>query len=65
MLKIRNSTWNLIRKDFSENEKEELKKFLIGEIICPPCFIIDETKLNVALEFKIIQAIKQYDVEHL
>ncbi len=55
---IGNAKWLEIREQFSEPEKEELRANISGSVICPAGVTIDETKLNVALEFKILQAVK-------
>ncbi len=54
---IRDSDWEAVREQFSEDEKAALRASVQGQAICPKGFIINETKLNVALEFKITQAI--------
>lgn len=60
---IRDRTWEVIRDKFSEREKEELRKSIIGEAICPAGYIIDIKKLDVALEFKLEQALSIYKAE--
>ncbi len=60
---IRDTDWEAIRDQFSEDEKVELRKAIQGEAICPKGFIIDETKLNVALEFKITQAVANHKAD--
>lgn len=57
---IRDTTWERIRDKFSEREKIELRKAVTGEVICPRGFILEPTKLDVALEFKIEQAVKEH-----
>jgi len=54
---ITNNHWERIRDKFSEEEKSQLRKSVTGEIICPAGITIDETKLNVVLEFKIINLV--------
>ena len=53
---IRDSDWEAIREQFSEDQKAALRASVQGQAICPKGFIIDETKLDVVLEFKITQA---------
>ena len=55
---ISDKRWEGIRDQFSEEEKAQLRKAVTGETICPRGFSIDETRLDVALEFKILQAVK-------
>lgn len=56
---LRDTTWNLIRNLFSEEEKAELRKVITGEAICPKGFIIDETRLPKALREKLLEAMAQ------
>lgn len=55
---ITNSCWQQIREQFTEAEKDALRAVITGSVICPAGIVIDETKLDVVLEFKILQAVK-------
>jgi hypothetical protein len=55
---IRDSIWEKIREQFSEDEKLNLRQAMIGQAICPKGVIIDPDILDVALEFKITAAVK-------
>lgn len=54
---IRDSEWNKIREQFSDEEKSELRKADIGESICPRGTIIEATKLPLALRMKVAAAV--------
>ena len=58
---IRDSDWKTIHEQFSEDQKAALRASVQGQAICPKGFIIDETKLDVVLEFKITQAMAVVD----
>lgn len=47
------STWNQIREQFTEVEKDKLNAAICGEIICPPCVALDVAKLGAELAQKI------------
>lgn len=46
---IWSAEWDKIRGGYTEGEKNELRAALNGEIICPPAFSIDESKVRVEL----------------
>ena len=50
---IREEKWELIRHLFSEEEKEILRGFIIGESICPRGWILDQDALPQSLEVKL------------
>ena len=43
---ITDYNWEQIREKFSESEKEELRRAVTGETICPRGFVIDESQVN-------------------
>jgi len=50
---IRETIWNVIRGEFSDDEKAEMITAVEGEAICPKGFIIDDKKLSAKLREKI------------
>jgi len=61
---IRDSTWNAIRTQFSEEEKVELRTHITGETICPMGFIVDSDEIPVVLRYKLTNAIHIHRVIH-
>lgn len=55
---IRETEWNQIRDQFSDEEKLDLRKADIGESICPRGTIIEATKLPLALQMKVAAAVE-------
>ena len=54
---IRTSTWQLIREQFSEDEKSELNEAYAGETICPRGIVVDEQRLPLDVKTKLITAV--------
>lgn len=52
---VRNSVWDQVRDSFSEEEKVQLRESVVGQVICPPCVIIDESRLGPELRAKILK----------
>jgi len=50
---LKMDTWNKIRFDFSQEEKDSLNKAVIGECICPRGCFLDENKLSPELLTKL------------
>jgi hypothetical protein len=50
---IRDTTWDRIRMQFTEDEKVELRKAVTGETICPRGFCLEPTQLPEALGNKL------------
>jgi hypothetical protein len=42
---VRNSIWARIRGDFTQPEKDLLTAAIDGEMLCPPGYHVDETRL--------------------
>lgn len=53
---VANSTWNRIRAEFSEQEKNELRSAIAGESICPPGLMVDDRRINPELVAKLQDA---------
>ncbi len=53
---IPDTTWERIREQFSDRERFDLRKAVTGQVLSPAGFIIEPARLDVALEFKIEQA---------
>jgi hypothetical protein len=55
---IQDDRWKVVREQFSEEEKIELRQAVTGETICPRGFYIDETKLNPQLNAKVAKVLR-------
>jgi hypothetical protein len=52
---ITGEKWDSVRDNFSEAEKQELRKANIGESICPRGFSLDLGQVSPALSGKVIK----------
>ena len=59
---MRMSTWNKMRENFSEEEKDKLNAAIDGETICPRGVTLDPERLGVELERKIVENKKLHEV---
>lgn len=50
---VRDSVWQLIHKDYTEEEKEALNRAQVGSCFCPPGMFISEDDLKPHLRAKI------------
>lgn len=55
---IRDSVWEKIREQFSEDEKVKLREAITGEAICPKGVILDPDALDKALAAKLSAAMR-------
>lgn len=58
---IRDSEWNNIRDQFTEAEKQELRKADAGLVLCPPSTLLDEHLLSAEMAQKVnaeLQAVR-------
>jgi hypothetical protein len=55
---IRDTAWETIRSQFSEEEKVELRKHVTGEAICPRGFCVDVEAIPEPLRTKLITALE-------
>jgi hypothetical protein len=55
---MRDSVWESIREQFSEEEKVELRKAVKGETICPRGFVLHTDELPKALDDKLYTALQ-------
>lgn len=53
---VRALHWEKIRDQFSDEERQELRAAVTGEIICPAGFTIDLSRVNDALAAKFTTA---------
>jgi ABC-type phosphate/phosphonate transport system substrate-binding protein len=53
---IRLTTWEAIREQFTDDEKDALNAVATGETICPRGLVIDEDKLAPELRDKLLRA---------
>ena len=60
---MRDSIWNSIRGQFSEEEKVELRKHVTGETICPRGFCMDAEAVPQPLQKKLMDAVHNQAVE--
>jgi hypothetical protein len=60
---IRDSIWDSIREQFSEEEKVELRKHVTGEAICPRGFCVDAESVPQPLQKKLMDAVHNQAVE--
>jgi hypothetical protein len=54
---------DVIREQFSEEEKVELRTFVTGEAICPRGFVVDAENIPKPLQSKLTSAIHNHAVE--
>jgi hypothetical protein len=55
---LRNTRWEEIREQFTEEEKSELRKMpILGEVICPPGIAFDPDSIPQPLRDKFVAAI--------
>lgn len=50
---IRTPEWELIRSEYTEEEKQALRCAVSGETICPPGVALDEHRLSADLAQKL------------
>jgi len=55
---IRNDAWERIRTQFTEDEKQALRKADAGSIVCPPAVVLDEHLLPAELVRKVNAALQ-------
>jgi hypothetical protein len=55
---IRDSVWESIREQFSEDDKVELRKHVTGETICPRGFVVDTENIPEPLRQKFLNVAK-------
>jgi hypothetical protein len=55
---IRETQWEAIRGQFSEEEKIELRKYVTGEAICPRGFCVDVESIPEPLRTKLTTALQ-------
>ena len=53
------NAWQLIRGQFSEEEKDSLNAAVTGETICPRACVLDENRLSDELRHKLHLAMKE------
>jgi hypothetical protein len=58
---IRNSTWERIRDQFTEEEKADLRMCVVSKCICPPGFMIEEDDVQPTLLNKLKFAMRRFD----
>ena len=60
---MRDSVWDAIRGQFSEEEKSELRKYVIGISICPRGLCVDAEAIPQPLQKKFMDAVHNQAVE--
>jgi hypothetical protein len=55
---IQNRIWDKIRDQFSDAEKDALRKAIQGEAICPRGWVLDPDRLDTGLREKAKAAMK-------
>lgn len=60
---MRDSVWDAIREQFSEEEKAEMRGHVTGEAICPRGFIVDADGILDPLRQKLLDAVHRQAVE--
>jgi hypothetical protein len=53
---ITDTTWNRIRAEFTEEQRQALRDAISGETICPKGIVIDEARLDEELSAKVLAA---------
>lgn len=56
---VRDESWNKIRDQFTDDEKQQLRKAASGNIICPPGTVLDEAQVDPTLAHKLSEALKK------
>jgi len=56
---LRDSVWDKIRDQFTEVEKEQLRRAVTGEVICPRGITIESAQTPAALWKKLVEAMQQ------
>jgi hypothetical protein len=57
---IRDTTWNVIRTQFTEEEKAQLREGVTGETLCPRGFVISHSLISdTALVAKLEKAVRE------
>lgn len=60
---IRDTVWDAIRGQFSEEEKSELRLHVTGETICPRGFCVEGENIPDPLRTKFFDAVHRHAVE--
>lgn len=61
ILSVAENVWEVARSNFSEEEKQDLRKAIVGEAVCPRKFYVDLNKLPLPLYEK---AMKFFDIKN-
>lgn len=61
---IRETVWEKIRVQFSEEEKQQLRANVVGNAICPKGCIIDVDRLSIELSAKLMAALAKEECSH-
>jgi hypothetical protein len=57
LVRIYEHEWELVREDFSEEEKTSLRSAMVGETVCPRCWWLNPDELSEDLKKKLQQSI--------